>query len=103
MRLYYSFLRKYGPYLYMTAIVIFLIDDYATDWHDHGHESTLRIIMENMTEDTAAFLLGSMARWWEKRPIRILHAECPMCHFKWIMHPRKRVLFCPRCGVPEPS
>ena len=40
--------------------------------------------------------------WWRDRAIPHIHAECPNCHFTWLMHPKQKIPFCPRCGAPEP-
>jgi hypothetical protein len=98
-----SFLRRYGWYIFLIPSAIFIADDIATNWHDHGHERTLFIVLENVGEDLAALLLWAIIRAWENRTIPHMHAECPHCHFKWVMHPRRRIPFCPHCGAPEPK
>ncbi len=99
----FKFIRKYGWYIFLAPIVIFWIDDYETNWHDHGHERILYIVLENAAEDLAALLAGFIAWKWENRVIPAMHAECPRCHFKWMMHPKRRMPFCPHCGAPEPK
>jgi hypothetical protein len=97
-----NFIRRYGWYVFLIPSVIFFLDDFATNWHDHGHERILYIVLENIGEDIAALLFLVVARAWQNRGIPHLHAECPQCHFKWLMHPKQRMLFCPHCGAPEP-
>jgi hypothetical protein len=97
-----NFIRRYGWYVFLIPPAIFLLDDFATNWHDHGHERILYIVLENIGEDIAALLFFVVARAWQNRSIPHLHAECPKCHFKWLMHPKQRMLFCPHCGAPEP-
>jgi hypothetical protein len=97
-----TFLRRNGWYISLIPSAIFIADDIATNWHDHGHETTLYIVLENVVEDLAALLLGISIRTWENRTIPHMHAECPHCHAKW-MHPRRRMPFCPHCGAPEPK
>jgi DNA-directed RNA polymerase subunit RPC12/RpoP len=98
-----DFMRRYGGYIFVVPFAIFWLDDYLTDWHDHGHEKTLYIVLENIGEDLASLLFYLAVRAWENRPLPHMHAECPQCHFKWVMHPRQRMLQCPHCGAPEPS
>jgi len=98
-----EFMRRHGKYIFLAPAVIFILDDYATNWHDHGHERTLYIVLENVAEDLAALLVWLVARAWSNRAIPHMHAECPNCHFKWLMHPKQRILFCPHCGLPEPK
>jgi hypothetical protein len=98
-----DFLRRYGHYVFLLPIAIFFIDDYETNWHDHGHERILYIILENLAENTAAYLIWFAAYTWQDRLPPHMHAECPHCHFRWIMHPKRRMLHCPHCGAPEPS
>ncbi|MGD0722726.1 MAG: hypothetical protein ABR970_16955 [Roseiarcus sp.] len=98
-----TFMRKYGRYVFLVPVVIFWIDDYETNWHDHGHELIAYIILENVAENFAAFLVWFVAWKWQNRLIPAMHAECPRCHFKWMMHPKRRVLSCPHCGAPEPK
>jgi hypothetical protein len=83
-----NFIRRYGWYVFLIPPAIFLLDDFATNWHDHGHERILYIVLENIGEDIAALLFFVVARAWQNRSIPHLHAECPKCHFKWLMHPK---------------
>jgi hypothetical protein len=97
-----KFMRRYGWYIFLIPSVIFIIDDYETNWHDHGHERILYVVLENLSENIAALLLYLIIRWWQKSTVQHLHAECPKCHFKWLMHPKQKIPFCPHCGAPEP-
>jgi len=98
-----SFVRRYGWYFFAVPVVIFLLDDIVTNWHDHGHERILYIIIENISEDVAIFLCWLALQIWQRRAMAYVHAECPNCHFKWIMHPKQKIPFCPHCGAPEPG
>ena len=97
------FMRRYGWYVFLIPSAIFVVDDYMTNWHDHGHEGILYIVLENIAEDFAALLFWFAMRAWENRAIPHTHAECPHCHFRWVMHPKQRMLHCPHCGALEPS
>jgi hypothetical protein len=97
-----NFMRRYGWYVFLIAIVVYFVDDYATNWHDHGHEKKLYIILENLIEDIVVFLFTILVRAWQNRSVPQLHVQCPKCNFNWVMHPRQKILFCPRCGAPEP-
>jgi hypothetical protein len=33
-----NFLRRYGWYVFLVPSAIFLPDDFATNWHGHGHD-----------------------------------------------------------------
>ena len=98
-----DFMRRYGGYIFVVPVAIFFLDDYMTNWHDHGHERVLYIVLENAAEDLVTFLFWWAVWAWENRTLPHIHAECPKCHFKWVMHPKQRMLHCPRCGLPEPS
>jgi len=98
-----DFMRRYGGYIFFVPVAVFFVDDYMTNWHDHGHERTLYIILENIGEDIATLLFWLAVRAWENRTPPHMHAECPECRFKWVMHPKQRMLHCPHCGAPEPS
>ena len=97
-----NFMRRYGWYVFLMPSIIFIIDDYATNWHDHGHERTLYIVLENLGEDLASLLIFAAVKFWNDRAIPHMHAECPQCRFRWVMHPKQRMLFCPHCVAPEP-
>ena len=98
-----NFMRRYGWYVFLIPVTIFVLDDYMTNWHDHGHERILYIILENLAEDIGALLLCLAIRVRDDRTMQSLHAECPHCHFKWVMHPKQKIPHCPHCGAPEPS
>jgi hypothetical protein len=98
-----AYFRRYGWYIFAVPWVVFLLDDIATNWHDHGHERILYIVLENIIEDFAVLLFWLTFRTWQTRAIAHIHAECPNCHFKWVMHPKQKIPFCPHCGAPEPS
>ena len=97
-----KFMRRYGWYIFLLPSLVFVLDDYETNWHDHGHEAVLLIILHNMAEDGAIVLAYFGFRWWQNRTIAHIHAECPKCHFRWLMHPKQKIPFCPHCGAPEP-
>ena len=98
-----NFMRRYGGYIFYIPLAVFLLDDYMTNWHDHGHEKLAYIVLQNVGEDFATLLFWLAVRSWRNRPLPHVHAECPQCHFKWNMHPRRRMLHCPHCGAPEPT
>jgi hypothetical protein len=52
-----NFIRRYGWYVFLIPGIVFILDDIATNWHDHGHERLLYIVLENLGEDLAVFLL----------------------------------------------
>jgi rubrerythrin len=97
-----KFMRRYGWLIFLVPMAVFILDDYATNWHEHGHETTLRIALENFGEDGVIFLATAAVRWWQNRPIPHIHAQCPKCGFRWVMHPKQHIPFCPNCGAPEP-
>jgi hypothetical protein len=98
-----NFMRRYGWYVFLLPVAIYILDDYETNWHDHGHERIRSILLENIIENIVAYLFWVLVYRWENRAIPHRHAECPHCHFKWLMHPKQRFLNCPHCGAPEPS
>ena len=97
-----KFMRRYGWYIFLLPSLIYLLDDYETNWHEHGHEAAALVLLHNVAEDGMALTLWLGVRWWQNRAIPHIHAECPNCHFRWLMHPKQKVPFCPRCGTPEP-
>jgi hypothetical protein len=97
-----KFMLRYGWYIFLVGPILYLIDDYETNWHHHGCDATALIVLHNVAEDSVAMLALFGYRWWRDRAIPHIHAECPACHFQWLMHPKQKIPFCPRCGLPEP-
>ena len=103
----FGWMRKYGFVIFMLPFVLFWVDDWATAWHHGGRDSMRHIVWENFYEDVGLFSLWFLWRNLRERyftkGLEVIHAECPKCHFRWVMKPKQKVPNCPRCGLPEPS
>lgn len=92
-------------FLFVLPFVTYYLDDWLSGWHHGGLESYRQIAWDNFWEDASAVAGVVVARWLAqrlRRPIPMLHLQCPGCGFKFAISPKERMPQCPRCGMEEP-
>jgi len=90
------------------AILVYLVDDYETDWHELHTFSVARIFAENIGEDILAVGAYLLFKYIIvdpdiRGPIRGEHVECPRCGMKWWQDPKASLRACSRCSMEEPN
>ncbi len=54
----HEFLAPLRPLCLLIPVVIFFIDDYETNGHDHGQERIIYIVQNNLGENVAAVIFA---------------------------------------------